>query len=93
MLPIIENSFKHTLMQSPGQVNIKLRITSDEKFISLYVENDLFKNGKIPSNGKGLASVKRQLEMLYESKFVFHTKSEHGKFKTFLKVPIMKTDE
>lgn len=95
MLPIIENSFKHTLMQSPGQVNIKVRLTSDEKNISLYVENDLFTNGKvkIPSNGKGLASVKRQLEMLYESKFVFHTKSEHGKFKTFLKVPIMKTDE
>lgn len=90
MLPIIENSFKHTLMRSPGEVNIKVRITSEGNFINLYVENDLFVNGKVPTNGKGLASVKRQLEMLYESKFEFQTKSEQGKFKTFLKVPIMK---
>lgn len=93
MLPIIENSFKHTLMQSPGRVNIKVRIRSENNFISLYVENDLYENGKVPRNGKGLASVKRQLEMLYDSRFEFQTKSEQGKFKTFLKVPITKTNE
>lgn len=91
MLPIIENSFKHTLMSSPGPVNIKVRISSEDNFISLYVENDLFMNGKSSGSGKGLASVKRQLEMLYESRFEFQAKSEAGKFKTFLKVPIMKT--
>lgn len=93
MLPIIENSFKHTLMRSPGPVHIKVRISSDDDFINLYVENDLFVNGKSTGSGKGLASVQRQLEMLYESTFEFQTKTEQGKFKTFLRVPIMKTDE
>jgi len=89
MLPIIENSFKHTLMRSPGEVHIKVRISSEDDFINLYVENDLFTNGQVPTNGKGLASVKRQLEMLFDSKFEFQTKTEQGKFKTILKVPVM----
>lgn len=93
MLPIIENSCIHTLSSKTGKIDITVRIKSDKNFVSLFVENDLMNESNGTTHGTGLASVKRQLSLLYGSGYDFQAKSKNGKYTVNMIVPILKTDE
>jgi two-component system, LytTR family, sensor kinase len=89
-LPIIENSFKHTLSSNRGTIHISVQIRSDKDFIYLYVENDLLShedNGS--ARGMGIANVKRQLALLYGQRFNMDIKNGQGKYSVNLKVPAL----
>lgn len=94
LLPIVENSVKHTLSSNDGKVDIKLVIKSESGYISLYIENDLIKNEtSAVSHGTGLRSVRRQLELLYGDDFLLEVNKSKEKFVVNLKVPTEKKDE
>jgi len=89
-LPIIENSFKHTLSSTRGTIHILVRIQSDDHFIYLFVENDLTQSEDVGSvRGKGIANIKKQLNLLYGQRFDLSIKNENGKYAVDLKVPIL----
>ncbi|MBS1509150.1 MAG: histidine kinase [Bacteroidetes bacterium] len=90
MLPIIENSFKHTLSSARGLIHITVRIKTENKFIHLFVENDLLPaDQSYSSRGLGIANVKRQLALLYGRNYSLHIKNDNGKYAVDLKVPVM----
>lgn len=39
--PLVENAVKHGVGRTPGQVEISIRATSDDKYLRLIVENDM----------------------------------------------------
>jgi LytS/YehU family sensor histidine kinase len=77
MLPIVENSFKHTLSSNRGKIEIQLSIKSEHGYVHLDLENDLIGQEKnVISFGKGLHSVRRQLELLYGTNFLLEIKMQ-----------------
>lgn len=65
LLPFIENAFKHGV-SSLRNGSIIIRINQDENLLSLYVENQIFKEQtKIEDGGIGLTNTERRLQMTY----------------------------
>jgi len=89
-LPIIENSFKHTLSSNRGLIHISVQIRSDRNFIYLFVENDIMPHEDNSSaRGLGIANVKRQLNLLYGQRFALDIKNGNGRYSVNLKVPVL----
>lgn len=94
MLPIVENSCKHSVAHVRGPVNVKVNILSSQGYINLQVENDVGeKEDVVAHHGRGLYSVRKQLQLVYGKDFQFETKREDGKFLVYMKVPSLKLHE
>lgn len=91
LLPFIENSFKHSLNTIRGQIHINIEIGFKNKTLTLLVENDsdsLVKqmNGHVP--GKGIANVKRQLELLYGKDYDLAISDDDNRYRVSLLIPL-----
>lgn len=87
-LPFVENSFKHTLLNQRGTVQIEIEIGMSGDTIYLIVQNDRIEekiNGKAPS--KGIANISRQLELLYGREHSLNIEDGSEKFRVTLKIP------
>lgn len=89
-LPFVENSFKHTLNNKRGNIEITILISSQNEYITLTVENDLAKeNGETANYAKkGIANTTRQLDLLYGKNYVLTVDEANKKYKVVLKIPV-----
>jgi sensor histidine kinase YesM len=89
-LPFIENSFKHSLANIRGEVNIDIDIKRTSTNLTLMVENDHSKSTKVNgySLGKGIANIKRQLELLYDKDHSLIINDSGEKYKVSLVIPV-----
>jgi two-component system, LytTR family, sensor kinase len=89
-LPFIENSIKHSLNNIRGQVHIGIQINLTDTALHLIVENDQVPaekvNGKVA--GKGIANIKRQLELLYDKEHSLIIDDHGDKFRVSLQIPV-----
>ncbi|HQQ96641.1 MAG TPA: histidine kinase [Cyclobacteriaceae bacterium] len=71
LLPFVENSFKHTLTNQRGVINIRIAITIDQDWIFLEVENPNLRSlsGSPSAPGLGISNVRKQLKLLYDNHF------------------------
>jgi len=95
LLPFVENSCKHSLRSQRGNIHIKIKITSANNTVSLFVENDLPETP--PSDnikvGVGIQNVRRQLELLYNNQFTLHIDDTSHKYTVNLKVPTLTNEK
>lgn len=88
-LPFVENSFKHSLSNVRGVVNIDVRIIIGNDDILLLVQNDHVPGtNQNNGTGKGIANVRRQLELLYDKSYRLDLKNSDGKYQVSLSVPL-----
>jgi LytS/YehU family sensor histidine kinase len=90
-LPFVENSFKHTLNHKRGRVSIRIEIVVVEQQCRLLVWNEReaapkHVNGRI--HGRGLANIKRQLELLYGKDYTLVIDDTKNKYEVSLTVPL-----
>ncbi len=76
LLPFVENAFKHGISESRFEAFVFIKLESSDQAIKFCVENtcDHSDNSNL---GIGLQNVKRQLELIYHSKFILDIKNEH----------------
>jgi LytS/YehU family sensor histidine kinase len=89
-LPFVENSFKHTLNNKRGTIQIDVTITMKGSHFSLKVENDkgeLFRQVNGHLHGMGTANITRQLELLYGKDYTLHVDDLPQKYIVSLTVP------
>lgn len=89
-LPFIENSFKHSLNNLRGDININIEISFKDNRFYLLVDNDNNKAVKPIEDhafGKGIANVRRQLELLYGKEYALTIDDEQNKYRVSLMVP------
>jgi two-component system, LytTR family, sensor kinase len=89
LLPFVENSFKHTLNEVAGKIEIEIIIRMQHDKLIMTVENDMpiikQNPGTIP--GKGIPNVTRQLELLYGRDYSLQLNSDKEKYRVSLEVP------
>jgi two-component system LytT family sensor kinase len=95
-LPFVENSFKHTLSTKRGPIHIDIAITMKDNNFSMVIENDKEEapkhvNGHHP--GKGIANVRRQLELLYGKDFQLELEDAPKRYRVSLLVPAKRIEE
>jgi LytS/YehU family sensor histidine kinase len=77
--PLVEHAIKHGVSKNPGNVLIKLSITSSEKETNIAI----FDNGpKFPEDfvtGYGLKSIHERLDILYPDKYAIQVQNEPEK--------------
>jgi two-component system, LytTR family, sensor kinase len=95
-LPFVENSFKHTLSTIRGKIYISITITMQGDQVSMEIENDKgdppkHVNGHEP--GKGIANVKRQLELLYGKDYKLELNDSEKLYRVSLIIPARRMEE
>lgn len=90
-LPFVENSFKHSLQNNRGPIQIVIEIGMKDQRISLFVENNHYLNGSSKINGhpsgKGNANTKRQLDLLYGHNYTLAINDRNDKYQVMLTIP------
>ncbi|HEU5292401.1 MAG TPA: histidine kinase [Cyclobacteriaceae bacterium] len=91
-LPFVENSFKHSLQNNRGPVQIVIEIGMKDERIFLFVENNNHLNGTPRINGhpsgKGNANTKRQLDLLYGHHYSLTIDDRNDKYQVMLAIPV-----
>jgi sensor histidine kinase YesM len=91
-LPFVENSFKHTLSNERGAVQIAIEIGMKNERILLFVENNHHLNGQSKVNGhpsgKGNENTKRQLDLLYGDDYSLMIDNRNAKYQVMLSIPV-----
>lgn len=91
-LPFVENSFKHSLQNNRGPIQIVIEIGMKDQRISLFVENNNHLNGSSKINGhpsgKGNANTKRQLDLLYGNDYTLAIDERNDKYQVILTIPV-----
>jgi sensor histidine kinase YesM len=88
-LPFVENSFKHSLSSIRGKISISISIHQQKGKIRLTVENDTDKQISThhATSGRGIANIRRQLELLYDKNYSLTIEEASNKFKVALLIP------
>lgn len=95
-LPFVENSFKHTLKNKRGEIQISIAIGMNNNRLSLFVENNHVNsveklnghhvNGH--SAGKGTTNTKRQLDLLYGNDYSLKVDDRNNMYSVTLSIPV-----
>ncbi|TRX65827.1 sensor histidine kinase [Carboxylicivirga sp. M1479] len=86
LLPIIENCFKHGIIQSNKQVDILIHLNISDDFLNLRVKNTLADELHDFTEGLGLKNVRRRLELIYPQQHAFSINTKEGYFDVQLKI-------
>jgi sensor histidine kinase YesM len=89
LLPLLENSFKHGIMQEINNPFINLSLSLNEERFEFFIENNFnkdFVNTDIAHSGLGIENIKKNLKIVYPDKHIFEIKKSHGKFMVTLKL-------
>ncbi len=90
LFPFVENSFKHGASNEIEKAWININININPTMIALMVENKKSNLGSNTSKedleGIGLKNVKRQLDLLYPSKYELEIENKDESFKIILKL-------
>ena len=90
LLPFVENSFKHSLINVRGPISIHIAITQEGNTLKLAVENDHAPASKTVNGQKlrtGIANVTRQLDLLYDKKYLLQTEDKQNRYHVSLLIP------
>lgn len=90
-IPFIENSFKHSNINSSDKAFINIKMLTDENRLTFEIENSLPENinsAKSPK-GIGLENVKRRLELIYQSKYNLEIDSSSNTFRVKLTLDLL----
>lgn len=85
MFNFIENAFKHGTT-SISRAEIVIDIVADEKKLSLYVENTVFRHSPV-STQIGLDNTQRRLALLYPGVYHLDTREQDGRYMVKLEIP------
>ncbi len=91
LMPFVENSCKHSLSTTRGQVHIKIQIHAEPDLVKLYIENDVGEKRSEFSLGTGISNVKRQLELLFKNAYSLNIKQVAEKYTVSLEIPTLKS--
>lgn len=83
LLPLLENSFKHGIMQEIDNPFINLSLSLNEERFEYYIENNYNKeyvNTDIAHSGLGIENIKNNLKIIYPDKHKFEIKKSNRKF-------------
>lgn len=86
-LPLLENSFKHSLNIN-GNSFIHIEITEEENSVTYKSENTNFPRKKKDgvSGGLGLENFKKRLDLIYADRYEYNVTIEENVYKVYLKV-------
>jgi LytS/YehU family sensor histidine kinase len=86
-LPLLENSFKHSLNIN-GNSFIHIEITEEENSVTYKSENTNFPRKKKDgvSGGLGLENFKKRLDLIYADRYEYNVTIEDNVYKVYLKV-------
>ncbi len=89
-IPFIENAFKHSHIENLENGFIKIKLSTEEKTIKLFIENSLasksFSKDKV--GGIGLQNVKNRLELLYPNAHNLEIKKDDNTYTVNLSIEI-----
>lgn len=86
--PLIENAIKYGLYGHIGQVDISIKIESDQNNLIIEICNPFDANHQMPSGtGFGLEGIKRRLFLMYGRNDLLSTRQNNNEFTTLLKIP------
>jgi two-component system LytT family sensor kinase len=82
LLTLVENAFKHGVVNETGGAEIDLNLRCDEKMITFKIETTGPSEGTRRSNGKpiGLLNIRSQLNLLYPGRHILNIIENPGKF-------------
>lgn len=87
--PLLENAIKYGLYNITGDVEINLRIYSNQNMLHIQIENpfeiDQFENKK--GTGFGISSIQRRLFLLYGQSNLLQAKAKDSIFTATLRIP------
>jgi ligand-binding sensor domain-containing protein/signal transduction histidine kinase len=95
--PLVENAIKHAAHPRTGRVRIRIGARVEGEHLTLTVRDDgpgmpLAEAG--PSNGIGLANIRRRLEMLYPGNHEFRTSNPpDGGCEVLIRIPFARAEE
>jgi LytS/YehU family sensor histidine kinase len=84
LIPFVENSFKHGTLNS-GKLDIKIRLSSNEKNVHFYIENTC-NSLKKSEKGIGLENIKKRLDLLYKNQYALNIYQNSILYKVDLKI-------
>lgn len=86
LIPFVENAFKYGV-SSQAKTTISLLMALDEKEFTFSVTNKVVeKKESIPTNGVGIANVRKRLELLYPNGHSLTTSEQDGMFEVQLSI-------
>ncbi len=95
LLPFIENSFKHGAMDSMKRIEVSIKLSLEEHFLTFTVQN--MKSDKLDArsntyqhighNGVGVENIKRRLKLIYGEDYHLTILDEAQKYTVTLKIP------
>ncbi len=84
LIPFIENSFKHGLQGSPGEVYVHIHIRIEHSAFRFQIENNLGETDRVkPENkgGIGIDNTRQRLKLIYPEKHVLTFGKNNDVFK------------
>lgn len=87
LLPFVENAFKHgTHTSLPSFINIKL--TYDQHWLELIIENSLFNNLKVSKNHIGQKNTVKRLQLIYPERHQLTIEEQQETYRVYLKIDL-----
>ncbi len=89
-IPFIENSFKYSRIEEYIDAYVKIKLSSNDKFLSLEIKNSIPYQGKsLSGNGLGINNVRQRLDLLYPDKYILDITDNETTFSVNLKIEII----
>ncbi len=90
LLPLLENAFKHGTDSTIGISYIKASLSCDNTGLVFSCENSFKESAKKDFGGIGIENIRKRLELLYPSKYLFQIKKSKDMFSVTLKIKLQK---
>ena len=87
LLPIVENSLKHGVLNNPDSP-AKINIYSGNKHLYITSTNEVNANQKDSTGGIGLRNLERRLQIIYSTSHSFDLSKTDNTFSLTIKIPI-----
>lgn len=93
LFSIVENSFKHGISDQKGLSEIDISISVKNEKVRLEITNPVAKNIEEDTlgarKGIGLKNTRRQLDIIYNSKYILENTIKNNTYFCFLEIPII----
>lgn len=80
LLPLIENAFKHGVDSTVDNSYVKASLHKDKDRLVFTCENTYKDSRSSAIGGIGIQNIQKRLDLIYPSRYQFHTEKREGKF-------------
>ena len=90
--PLFENAIKHGVYESLEAVRIVAKITKEDQYLNIEINNDFDEEGisQKKGSGTGLQNIRERLRLQYGTSATMQAKAEKGVFTVVVKVPVVR---